>query len=67
MTVWGGSYKSNFTTTSKMGISTAGWPDEFVKKVAQNITQPMSCQNTYIICTVEKIGPKFLCYKKLPK
>jgi hypothetical protein len=32
----------------------AGWPDEFVKKIAQNVAQPIFCENHYTACNMEK-------------
>jgi hypothetical protein len=41
------------------------------KKIAQNVAQPIFCQNEHITCTVEKSSPRnsaaFVVFKKLPK
>jgi hypothetical protein len=33
-------------------------PDDFGKKIAQNVAQPMFSQNYFITCTVEKSSQK---------
>jgi hypothetical protein len=35
-----------------------GWPDEFEKKIAQNVTQSIFCQNQCSTFTVESSSPK---------
>jgi hypothetical protein len=37
----------------------SGRPDEFVEKVAQNVAQPVFCQNQHICGTMENSSPKF--------
>jgi hypothetical protein len=37
-----------------------GWPDDFEKKVAQNVAQPIFGQNPYTTFTVEKAVQNFV-------
>jgi hypothetical protein len=47
-----------------------GRPDEFVKKIAQYVAQPIIFRNQYITGTVEKSSPEmcatFVIFKPLP-